>query len=219
MNDEEIKAEPLISEMDKFSEIEDCYESFLTIRDAREQNIKEKILGWKNRLFRPMTNGSMRGSIFCLLCITFGSGILSLPYSIKLCGLVLTLIIFIISAYLVFTTLNLLCDCAFDNNTIDYLSLVNDIFGSKAMTLTTLVNLISNFGAIIVYQQIGRLRFKLVYNSILGLSQNWMRCIQMYLFCIFTQIPICLIREVVILHKFSIIGTLSLLYVVFVNNS
>lgn len=161
LNDKESKAsEPLVSDTDKFTEFEDPNESFLTIRDYGEKTIKEKIVEWKNRLFRPMTNGSMRGSIFCLLCITFGSGILSLPFSIKLCGLALSLIIYLISAYLVYATLNLLCDCAFESNRIDYLNLVCDTFGYKVMTFTTLANLISNFGAIIVYQQISKISIK-----------------------------------------------------------
>jgi hypothetical protein len=148
------KSEPFLSDTEaKFTDLDESFETKLD-QAARETTLKEKLVEWKNRLFRPITSGSMRGSIFCLLCITFGSGILSLPYAIKLCGLILTIIIFITAAFLIYTTLNLLCDAAYKCETIDYLSLVNKCFGPKIMTLTSLANLITNFGSVIVYQQI-----------------------------------------------------------------
>ena len=148
------KTEPFLSDTEaKFTDLDESFETKLD-QVEREKTLKEKLVELKNRLFRPITTGSMRGSIFCLLCITFGSGILSLPYAIKLCGLVLTIIIFITAAFLIYTTLNLLCDSAYKCDTIDYLSLVNICFGSKIMTFTSFANLLSNFGSIIVYQQI-----------------------------------------------------------------
>lgn len=146
--------EPLLSE-DQFS-VQD--ETFLSKHQVNLP-LKQKI----GNLFRPITQGSLRGSIFCLLCITFGSGILSLPYSMKVCGVALTLFLFFISAACIYYTLILLIESAYHFEIIDYLNLVEYTYGKTLLIITTIANLISNYGSIIVYQQISNLLHQIKY--------------------------------------------------------
>jgi len=93
------KTEPFLSDTEaKFTDLDESFETKLD-QASRERTLKEKLVEWKNRLFRPITSG-------------------------------------------------------YKCETIDYLSLVNKCFGPKIMTFTSLANLLSNFGSVIVYQQI-----------------------------------------------------------------
>jgi hypothetical protein len=53
--------------------------------------------------------------------------------------------------------------------------------------------------------------FKIIY-----IYPNLCRFIQMFGFSILTQIPLCLVNEISILHTFSTYGTVALLYSVVV---
>jgi amino acid permease len=103
------------------------------------------------------SGGSIIGSVFCLLCLTFGSGILALPYSFTKIGIGLGLVLYFLAAYSVYWTLNLLTKTAYKHNVLDYSKLINIYYGSRGVMLYEIMNLLSNLGAIVVYQQISKI--------------------------------------------------------------
>lgn len=86
--------------------------SNLNIKDEEYENLKKnKIKLFERRptmgdaslsslLFRPIENGSLRSSIYGLICVTLGTGMLPLPYFFRTNGILLTLIIFFFVLFL-----------------------------------------------------------------------------------------------------------------------
>ena len=101
-----------------------------------------KFYYWKNSYYNHIKAESLTGTIFVLLCITFGSGILSLPYSIKCVGIIPALLLFSFSAFVSIWTLKLLLKLAFKNDIMDYCSLVEKYYDHKIVIFTEIVNLI-----------------------------------------------------------------------------
>jgi hypothetical protein len=102
-------------------------------------------------------NGSIIGSIFCLLCLTFGSGILALPYSFAQLGIGLGLALYLLASYCVYLTMGLLTKTAYRHNILSYSKLINLFYGYQGVLVYEIMNLLSNIGTMIVYQQISKL--------------------------------------------------------------
>jgi Kef-type K+ transport system membrane component KefB len=118
--------------MNKDEEINKLNQPFLSEVDDPESVLKfdfiyERIERWR-RLYYSLTNGSTSGSVFCLLCITFSSGILALPYSFKHSGIILGTILFLIATACIYWTIRLLTKVAFRTNTINYSLLIFQYF-------------------------------------------------------------------------------------------
>ena len=47
-----------------------------------------------NLFFRPVKHGSVRSSVFCMICVTLGTGMLPIPYLLSSNGIILTFILF-----------------------------------------------------------------------------------------------------------------------------
>jgi amino acid permease len=116
-------------------------------------NALERIEDTKHHLYEE-SGGAIAGSVFCLLCLTFGTGILALPYSISKIGLVLGVGLYFLASYSVYITLNLLTKTAYKHNILSYSKLIDFHYGSRGVMLYELMNLLSNLGSIVVYQQI-----------------------------------------------------------------
>jgi amino acid permease len=137
MNTEDLNT-PLIEKLPKLDK------EFERIETAKHQYYEE-------------SGGSIIGSVFCLLCLTFGSGILALPYSFTKIGIGLGLVLYFLAAYSVYWTLGLLTKTAYKHGILDYSKLINLYYGSKGVMIYEIMNLISNLGAIVVYQQISNI--------------------------------------------------------------
>ena len=155
--DENDKTEALIAH----AKLPDVY---LERKGTMPQSINKvltKFYFWKNSYFNHIKTESLTGTIFVLLCITFGSGILSLPYTFKCVGIILGLILFIFSALACFWTLKLLVELAYKNNVLDYCQLVEIYYDHNVVIFTEIVNLISNLGTIVVYHQFSNYKFNI----------------------------------------------------------
>lgn len=237
MKDEELKLdEPLIPETILEEEI--LENSLSAEARSRFDFIYVRIERWKTFYYR-LTRGSTSGSVFCLLCLSFGSGILALPYSFAKAGIVLGILLFILASFFVYWTLCLLTKVAFKENKLNYSLLIYKYFGKTQVIIYEIMNLIANFGGIIVYQQISKeiilIKFK-IFLKYLYLVSNFLlsffdycgisfihqypkltRFVQMFSFTFLTQIPITQVKNIAILHKLSLYGTLALLFTVFVS--
>jgi amino acid permease len=117
--------------------------------------MREKLQRFKS-FYVTVSTGSTTGGVFCILCLTFGSGILALPYSIVKLGVFLGFLLFALASFCSLWTMMLLNEVAFRDGIIDYSQLISKYFGQKQVILYEIMNLISNFGAIIIYQQISK---------------------------------------------------------------
>ena len=84
-----------------------------------------------DRTFSPLGKGSVRGSIFALCASAIGSGVLSLPYVLALCGWAGGITFMIIAAIAARTTLSMLAGLACDFDLKNY-SKICEKAGGKA---------------------------------------------------------------------------------------
>jgi hypothetical protein len=148
MNDYD-KTEALVT----FASLPDIYVDRKGSIPDEINDLLNKFYSWKNDYYYHIKTESLSGTVLVLLCITFGSGILSLPYTIKSVGIILGVILFILSSLICFWTLKLLTHLAYKKNVLDYCQLVEIYFDHQTVILTEVINLISNLATIIVYQQ------------------------------------------------------------------
>jgi amino acid permease len=94
---------------------------------------------------------------------------LALPFSFKKIGVILGTILFLAASASVYWTLKLLIKVAYKENNFSYSFLLNKYYGQNQVFLYELMNLIANFGGMIVYQQISnftnkfKISFKLLF--------------------------------------------------------
>jgi uncharacterized membrane protein len=115
--------------------------------------LSKKIKAWANAFFAPITKGSLRTSIFCLLCVNFGSVCLTMPYTMKTVGVISSLVIFVISSLAAHWTMTLIGKTADKEKIYEYEELVDMHYGSKLVILTSVMQLINNLGAIIAWNK------------------------------------------------------------------
>ena len=115
----------------------------------RKNSIYEDSLS--NIFFRPINHGSLRHSVFALICVTLGTGMLPLPYFFKTNGIILTLLLFILCSFPTYLTLQQLIAISYENECYSYESLVSIYFGNDSFMVkyTIIVLLINSFGSII----------------------------------------------------------------------
>ena len=97
------------------------------------------------RAFSPMERGSVRGSIFALASTAIGAGILSLPYVLATCGLLLGIFLVGLGAVLALVSLNLLIECAHVTGIKNYAQLARELFGPKAGLFLNYVFVVVSF--------------------------------------------------------------------------
>ena len=79
---------------------------------------------YMQRTFSPLGKGSVRGSIFALCASAVGSGVLTLPYVLALCGWAAGITFMIIAALAARTTLSMLANCACELSLPNYSKIV-----------------------------------------------------------------------------------------------
>ena len=89
-----------IRQISNLTDYEDKDFENLNINEENKNKIKIKRkptlgdISLSSLLFRPIQNGSLRSSVYGLICVTLGTGMLPLPYFFRTNGILLTLIIF-----------------------------------------------------------------------------------------------------------------------------
>lgn len=79
---------------------------------------------------------------------------MALPYSLTKTGIILGILVFLIASFCVYWTTQLLVEVAFNEKIIDYSELIEKLYGRKHKITYDVINLLVNFGSIVVYQQI-----------------------------------------------------------------
>jgi amino acid permease len=168
--------------------------------------------------FQPLRPGSLRASIFGLVCVTLGTGMLPLPYFFKTNGIILTLIIFFICAFSTLWTLKILINLAYENKCYSYNELVGIYFNKNnfMVNYSIVVLLINSLGSIIIWNV---LISKFIENIFLFFNIDDKEILIVYtnlIILIFIQIPLATYKTVSEFYIISTVGIIQIIYVVFV---
>lgn len=105
-----------------------------------------------SRTFSRLGKGSLRGSIFALCASAIGSGVLSLPYVLGLCGWGLGIIFMMTGALAAEISLRMLAHLAVTHQMPNYSSIAIKAGGQKLNLLLSIMILAFMFGSCISYQ-------------------------------------------------------------------
>ena len=172
------------------------------------------------RTFGPINAGSERGSIFTLSATALGSGVLSLPYVMKLNGVVLGSLTIIISAIASYWSLTMLVKASKAADTKDYYVLCIKS-GGTGFSKFFLANVeLTLFGAIIIYQIIcykslnqALLNFGVKYANDSG-SITWFHVLLVCGPALLIVFPLTLFKNMGSLRYTSLLSLISLLYTI-----
>jgi amino acid permease len=103
--------------------------------------------------FRKVHHGSLTSSIFCMICVTLGTGMLPIPHLFSSNGLILTFILYLFFSLPTYKTMQMLIKMSHNNKLYNFPELVSKYFGNNSfMTKLTIISLLINsFGCIILW--------------------------------------------------------------------
>ncbi|KAF3443977.1 hypothetical protein FNV43_RR13667 [Rhamnella rubrinervis] len=94
---------------------------------------------------------SFHGSVFNLSCTVIGSGIMSLPATLDVLGLVPGVALIIIAAFLTETAIEMLLRFSKPCSAFSYSDLMGDAFGTTGKILLQISVIVNNIGCLVVY--------------------------------------------------------------------
>jgi len=103
------------------------------------------------RTFSKLDRGSVRGSIFSLSASAIGSGVLSLPYVLKLCGYVQGLAFMLLGAAGAVISLRMLATIAVEQNLPNFSKIAIKAGGNGLNLMLSLMIMVFMFGSCISY--------------------------------------------------------------------
>jgi hypothetical protein len=112
-----------------------------------------------NRIFSPMDEGSLRGSIFAMSSLALGTGCLALPCKFGQMSFVVALVMLVIGSICAYWSLVIMIEASRKTNTMDYSRLAKESLGPKMALLLDIIILIYIFGILISYQVISKYSF------------------------------------------------------------
>ena len=179
----------------------------------RKSSMEESI---STIFFRPVHHGSLKSSIFCMICVTLGTGMLPIPHLFSYNGLILTFILFLFFSFPTYITLQILIKISHENKLYNFPELVCKYFGNKSfmskLTITSL--LINSFGCIILWNfYINKFSVGLIsyFKEEYATNQNGQYiCI---IILIFIQIPLAIYNKG---NEFDLMSTLGVLQIIYV---
>lgn len=185
--------------------------------DDNEADYKNDYNCWK-RFFKPIKEGSLRGSIFSLASITFDTTCLSFPFAIDNMGLIPGTLLLFLMCGLSCWTLYLLMKAGRNTRIIHYRNLIVHCLGHPMAYLSDINNIIFSLGAQVAYIVTISKFFEEVVKHAFSITEftKLMKITQMLVSMIFIQIPLSLIKNISTLQYASLIGTFVLLFLMVV---
>lgn len=141
------------------------------------------------RTFSKLNKGSVRGSIFALCASAIGSGVLSLPYVLGLCGWGLGIIFMMTGAIAAEISLRMLAHLAVTHNMPNYSQIAIAAGGQKLNLLLSLMVLMFMFGSCISYQIIVTSLLRYVFTQF-GMNKDF---VESTMFAIYQSVPTALL--------------------------
>ncbi|OMJ73794.1 hypothetical protein SteCoe_27436 [Stentor coeruleus] len=106
-------------------------------------------LTWFRRTFKPMGQGSVRGSVFTLASTAMGAGYLATPNILLNAGVILGLGIIIFCGMLIYLSLMTVARCAEKHKIYHYPSVARKILGNKWAVLLEIAIIMNGYGIIL----------------------------------------------------------------------
>jgi amino acid permease len=138
-----------------------------------------------DRTFSKVGKGSLRGSIFSLCACAIGSGVLSLPYVLALCGWALGISFIVVGAIAAVWSNTILAELAVDNGLANLSQLATKAGGPKLEKSLSWMILVYMFGSCISYQIIITSLFKYLCSKF-GMSDD---TVNSTMFSIYQAVP------------------------------
>lgn len=111
--------------------------------------------GKKGNFFKrnlaPMDVGSLRGSVFSLICTTVGAGILSMPFILRSCGYVIGIVIIILGGILSLTYSMLLMDSQMMTGVKSFPELVKITLGPASSRFLEFITVLTGYSISVAY--------------------------------------------------------------------
>ena len=170
-----------------------------------------------DRYFGKINEGSLRGGIFSIVSITFGSGCLLFPEAVFNVGPIVALILFSLVTILSYWTLYILLWSGMKTGLMDYNKMLEDLVGIKFRIFSDINNILLTIGVIMTYQNIISQFTHELLKDFFNIDETAnLKLILMFSMMLLTQLPLSLLRDISKLQFASILGTFSLIYVIVV---
>lgn len=122
-------------------------------KDEEENTRKRTFI---NKLFGPMEDGSIRGSIFNMVILSLGSGCLSLPKYIGKTSLLMSIFLIIVIGLLAWWALSLISKACYKKQIFIYCNLIESLYGKTLARIYDAIVILYSIGVLILYQVISK---------------------------------------------------------------
>lgn len=170
-------------------------------------------------------NGTVSGAVFNISTTMVGAGIMSIPATMKVLGLIPGLLVIVLVAVITDLTVEFMLRCTSSGKAVTYAGMVGESFGSVGSLAVKICVITTNLGVLIVYFII--LGDVLCGNDIngdthLGILQQWFgihwwtcRAFALLIVALFIMLPLVMLRRVDSLKYSSALSILlALVFVV-----
>jgi len=171
-----------------------------------------------------MQQGSLWGSVFNLCSATLGAGALALPYAIQHTGILLGLCLLLLTSLATHASILLLVSAIIESKTRSYEDLTVFLFGKKMGLFVELNIIIFCFGTVVAYTMTVGTILQPLLTLLSPLWHTLNRCFSSSLtvgevgvtvaFWALLMVPLSLVDKISQLQCTSMLGVLSLLYLV-----
>jgi amino acid permease len=184
--------------------------------------IQQRITSYKRKSTElyEIKPGSLKASLLCIICVALSSCILSMPYTMKTNGVFLCLIICFISYLATLWTQDLLLKVSQKEELYDYKPLCARYYGYKVAYITDLILTIGTLQVIVCYNImiIGFALNLLEHYDFMNLFPNdpYYRKLVIASALLIIEVIVCSYGKIAQIHTLTKIGTIILLYIIFV---
>ena len=179
-----------------------------------------------HKIFGPMEAGSVRGSIFNMVILSLGTGMLALPKYIANTSLCLAVILIIVICIIVWWSLLLLSKACEKNNIYNYSKLIRRLYGKGLSYVYDTIVILYSFGILILFnciifstlcEALYGIYFCKKYNKLELFKEKsfwnswYIKWLIPYGSSLIIVYPMCLIKDVSKLRIISLIGVLNII--------
>ena len=127
----------------------------LSLSEPTIENIEKlqniRTMSWRDRLFRKVSTGSLRGVVLMWIRMTLGIGLLTLPFYLKQYGAFTGIIVIIICALVNLQSYYYIFEAVFYSGKKNYPDLIKSVLGNGILTVFRFTFLIDIASAIMIY--------------------------------------------------------------------
>ena len=184
-----------------------------------------------HKIFGPMEAGSIRGSIFNMVILSLGTGMFALPKYMSNTSLLFSCILIIGICTSVWWSLLLLSKACEKNKIYNYSKLIERLYGKFFSIIYDTIVILYSFGVlilfnIIIYATLGEAIYGIYYykeyKTLVEFKNNsfwskwYIQLLLPYSASIVIVYPMCLIKDVSKLRIISLIGVMSIIFLIFI---